>query len=401
MQYKYKVLNENLVVNQGVIEAADIEEARRMMMNNQWQIISLEQTLGVDGWLSRKFQGKVKLESVSAFCSQLAMIIRSGANLVRGLEILQNQSEDKRLREVLGTIFRGVSRGGSLSAAMRETRGALPELLVNLVAVGEESGSLDSVLTSMAEYYDRENFIRKKVTSASIYPAILSGVLVLLVVFFINFILPEITDLITQNGQQLPLTTQVIINSAQFLTQNGIFLLIGAMIFLYLFVKLFSIPKYRFYLDALLLRLPLFGKNSKNVIIARLSRTLALFLRSSIPIVTILNSLEKIVGNEVPRLAITRAKERIIQGESIAAAFGKEPFFDPLVIQMMSIGEETGRLEELMGEVANHYDKRVEIGITRMVALVEPLFTVIIGIFAGGMIISIALPIFNMANTVK
>lgn len=401
MQFKYKVMDENLAVNQGVWEAADIEEARRTMLDNRWQIISLEPTLGLDGWLSQKFQGKVKLESVSAFCSQLAMMIRSGANLVRGLEILQSQSEDKRLREVLGTIFRGVSRGGSLSSAMKETRGALPELLVNLVAVGEESGSLDSVLTSMAEYYDRENFIRKKVVSASIYPAILTGVLVLLVIFFINFILPEITDLITQNGQQLPMVTQIIINSAHFLTQNGIFLLIGAMIFLYLFVKLFSIPKYRFYLDAFLLWLPLFGKNSKNVIIARFSRTLALFLRSSIPIVLILNSLEKIVGNEVPRLAIARAKERIIRGEPIATAFGQESFFDPLVIQMMAIGEETGRLEELMGEVANHYDKRVEIGITRMVALVEPLFTVVIGIFAGGMIISIALPIFNMANTVK
>lgn len=401
MQFKYKVVDENLVVTQGVLQANDLEEARRVMLQNRWQVISLEQTRGMDIWLNQKVQGKVKLESVSAFCSQLAMMIRSGANLVRGLEILQSQAEDKRLREVMGTIFRGVSRGESLSAAMRETQGALPELLVNLVAVGEESGSLDSVLTSMAEYYDRENFIRKKVTSASIYPAILTGVLVLLVVFFINFILPEITDLITQNGQQLPLVTQIIIDSAHFLTHNGIFLMIGALVLTYLLLKLFSIPQYRFYLDAFLLRLPLWGKNAKNVVIARFSRTLALFLRSSIPIVSILNSLEKIVGNEVPRRAITRAKERILRGEPIAQAFGQEPFFDPLVIQMMAIGEETGRLEELMGEVANHYDKRVEIGITRMVALVEPIFTVLIGIFAGGMIISIALPIFNMANTVK
>jgi type IV pilus assembly protein PilC len=137
------------------------------------------------------------------------------------------------------------------------------------------------------------------------------------------------------------------------------------------------------------------------VILARFARTLALFLHSSIPIVPILNSIENIVGNEVPKQAVVRARERIIQGEPLALAFGQEAFFDPMVIQMMSIGEETGRLEELMEEVANHYDKRVEIGITRMVALVEPIFTVIIGVFAGGLIISIALPIFNMANVVN
>ncbi|MDA8226973.1 MAG: type II secretion system F family protein [Desulfitobacterium hafniense] len=401
MEFGYKVINEQMVVTEGALEAVDYEAAKRIIRDNGWQLISLSETKYSDSMLSRNIMNRVKYESIAAFCSQLAMMIRSGANLVRGLEILQSQVEDKRLKEVLESIVRGVSRGDSLSQSMRNCRGALPELLINLVAVGEQSGSLDSVLTSMAEYYERENFIRKKVTSAAIYPAILTVVLIGLVILFINFILPEITDLINQNDQSLPAITQFVIESSTFLQVNSLYILIGLVGLGAGLFKLFQIPKYRYSLDAFILRLPLFGKNLRNVILARFSRTLALFLHSSIPIVPILNSIESIVGNEVPRLAVARVRERIIRGETLALAFGQEKFFDPLLIQMMSIGEETGKLEELMGDVANHYDKRVEIGISRMVALVEPAFTVIIGIFAGGLIISMALPIFNMASGVK
>ncbi|WP_425807583.1 type II secretion system F family protein [Desulfitobacterium sp. Sab5] len=401
MQFKYKAIDEKLALVEGVMEAVDIDAARRSAIDNNWQVISLSEVRSLDMMINQKIQGKVKYESVSSFCSQLAMMIRSGANLVRGLDILQTQAEDKRLKGVLETIFQGVSRGNSLSQSMRDCKGALPDLLINLVGVGEESGSLDSVLTSMAEYYERENFIRKKITSAAIYPVILTVVLIGLMIFFINFIIPEITDLMAQNGQKLPMVTQIIIDSAHFLRINAVYIIIGLGIAIIGLKRLAQVPKVRYYLDAFLLRLPLLGKNMRNVIIARFSRTLALFLHSSIPIVTILNSMENILGNEVPRLAAMRVKERIIQGETLTSAFGVEKFFDPMVIQMMSIGEETGRLEELMEEVANHYDRRVEIGIARMVAMVEPIFTVIIGIFAGGMIISIALPIFNMSNIAK
>lgn len=401
MQFKYKVIDEKMTVVEGRLEAVDSAAAKRIIRGNGWQLLSLEVPKRLDSLLNLKKQEKVRFEAVAAFCSQLAMMIRSGANLVRGLEILQAQMEDKQLKIVLEKIVRGVSRGDSLSQSMRDCQGALPELLVNLVAVGEESGTLDSVLTSMAEYYERENFIRKKISSAAIYPIMLTSVMVGLIVFFLNFILPEIQDLMTQNGQMLPLPTRIILDTSEFITAYGLYILGGALLLTLLLAKLFQQPQYRYYLDLFLLRTPLFGKNLKNVILARFSRTLALFLHSSLPIVPILNSIEKIVGNEVPKQSVARARERIIQGETLATAFGQEGFFDPMVIQMMSIGEETGRLEELMGEVANHYDKQVEIGISRMVSLVEPIFTVIIGIFAGGLIISIALPIFNMANVVN
>lgn len=401
MQFLYRVINEEMRLSEGTLEAADYDAARQAVFNNQWQLISLEEAKGFNGWLTKSFKSKVSYNSIAAFCSQLAMMIRSGSNLVRGLEILQSQIEDKRLKTVVGILYKSVSHGNSLAQAMKDTEGALPELLVNLVAVGEDSGSLDSILTSMAEYYERENFIRKKITSAAIYPIILTLVLIGLVIFFLGFILPEITDLLKDNGQKLPLITQIVVDSAHFLQANGLYL-IGGFIGLGLALqRLFQIPKYRLLLHRFLLSLPLLGENMKNVITARFSRTLALFLHSAIPIVPILYSLEKIVGNEVPRVGITRAREKVIQGEPLAQAFGEETFFDALLIQMISIGEETGRLEELMVEVANNYDKRVEIGIARLVALVEPIFTVVIGGFAGLLIISIALPIFNMSSGIK
>ncbi|MHB8125114.1 MAG: type II secretion system F family protein [Desulfitobacteriaceae bacterium] len=401
MQFRYKVIDEKFSLKTGVVEVIDLESARMFMLNNHWQIIMLEEVKKIDNFFLKKFQGKVKPESIAAFCSQLAMIIRSGANLVRGLEIMQSQMSDHRFKEVVHTLYLEVSRGNSLAQAMRSSQGALPELLINLVAVGEESGNLDSVLLSMAAYYDRENFIRKKVQSASIYPIILTVVLIGLVILFMNFILPEMTKMLTDNGQSLPAITQLMVDTSGFLQKNAWLLLIGATGIGLAFLRLLKIPQNRYAFDALLLKTPVFGKNIKNIIISRFARTLALFLHSSIPIITIFNSLENIMSNEVPRRAIIQARERLINGETLNSAFGQEPFFDSLVIQMMAIGEETGRLEELMDEVANHYDKLVEIGIARMVALVEPAFTVLIGAMAGGMIISIALPIFSMASGVK
>jgi len=401
MQFNYKVIDEHKQIKRGTLEAVDKEAAKRNLLENKWQIIELQESNQILGFLNKALESKLSFESISSFCTQMAMMIRTGANLVKGLEILKAQSRDKNLQRVITTMITEVSRGSSLSAAMKTCGNALPELLINLVAVGEQSGNLDTVLNNMAEYYERENFIRKKIASASVYPAILTAVMIILVIFFINFILPEITGLLTESGGELPLITQVMIGSATFLKDKFFIILFGVLGLVVLFFRLQAIPKYKLKIDGYKLRIPLLGKNMKNVITARFCRTLALFLKASIPIVPILDSMEKIVGNEVSRLAVAQAKEKIIKGKGLAAAFGEEKFFDEMVIQMMTIGEETGQLDDLMEEIAKFYDKQVEIGISKMVALVEPVFTIIIGIFAGIMVISVALPILNMSQGIK
>jgi len=401
MEFSYKVIDEKNTIKKGAIEAHDKEAAKRIIIDNNWQIIELEETSKVLAWINKPIETKLSFEAISSFCTQMAMMVRTGANLIKGLEILRDQTKDKNLQRVITTLITEVSRGSSLSAAMRACGDSLPELLISLVTVGEQSGNLDKVLNNMAEYYDRENFIRKKIANASVYPVILTAVLVILVIFFVNFILPEISGLLAESGGELPLITQIMINSATFLADN--FLLIVLILFgiAGIFMRLRNIPTNRIKIDALKLRLPMFGKNLKNVITARFCRTLALFLKASIPIIPILDSMEKIVGNEVSRLAVAQAREKIIKGKGLAAAFGEEKFFDEMVIQMMTIGEETGQLDDLMEEIAIYYDKEVEMGITKMVALVEPVFTIIIGILAGIMIISVALPIFSLSDGIK
>lgn len=401
MQYKYKVITEEFKLKEGLFQASDLEIARRHLLDNQWQIIQLEEVPEVDRWLGRRFESKVRTESIAAFCSQLAMLIRSGVNMVRSLDILQAQMADKRLKALVRDLHRGVSRGSSLAQSMREAGDAFPELLISLAAVGEESGNLDAVLVSMATYYERESFVRKKIANAAVYPVILSVVLVGLVAFFINFILPQISSLLKDNNQALPLITQLMLAGTNFLVSNAIFLAGGFAVLVLALHQAFKKPRYRYIRDQFLLRLPLLGKTLKDTITARFARTMAVFLHASIPIVPTFNSMEGVIGNEVGRQALLAAKELVIHGDTLHDAFGEQGFFDPLVIQMMMVGEETGRLEELMEEMANHYDKLVEVGISRLIALVEPVFTLIIGTFAGTLIISIALPILNMSSGVK
>lgn len=400
MHYHYKVIDENMSITKGVLDAVDLEAAKRIIFENSWQIIELQEDKSLWRRLNKNIEGKLSYESISAFCSQMAMMIKTGANMVKGMEILKTQTRDKRLKNVLTTMIGEVSRGSSLSASMK-TSGVLPDLLINLVAVGEQSGSLDTVLNNMADYYERENFIRKKITSASIYPLILTAVLIIIVVFFINFILPEITGLLAQSGGELPLITRIVITSATFLTDNFLYIFAFLVIMVVLYLKLCERTNFRYYRDALKLKLPLLGINIQNVITARFCRTMSLFLKASIPIVDILNSMETIVGNEVPKNVVENAKEKIIRGKGFAESFGEEEFFDQMVIQMMIIGEETGQLDDLMGEMADYYDKQVELGINKMVSLVEPIFTIVIGIFAAIMIIAVALPIFTMSESIQ
>lgn len=399
MQYKYRVITEDYLTREGTVEAMDVESAKRQLLNRRWQVIKLDEVPEVDRLLGLRFEGKVKAESISSFCNQLAMFIRSGVNLIHGLDILQSNLADRRLKEVIRSLHRSVSNGTSLAQAMRDVKGALPELLISLVAVGEESGNLDSVLVSMAAYYDRENFVRKKLASAAVYPIILTFVLIGLIALFMNFILPEISSMMADNHQSLPLMTQILLNATTFFTNNIISIVSGMLALVFGIGLAFKQPRIKYMRDSFLLRLPLLGKNMKNVITARFARTLALFMSAAIPLVTTLSSMEGVMGNEVARKALMAAKEAVIQGEPLHIAFNREQFFAPMVIQMMMVGEETGRLEEILLEVANHFDKLVEIGIGQLIALVEPIFTVIIGIFAGGLIISIALPIFNMTTS--
>jgi type IV pilus assembly protein PilC len=161
MQFNYRVIDENNTFQKGTIEAIDREAAKRIILENKWQIIELQEGNKILEVLNKAVESKLSYESISSFCTQMAMMLRTGANLVKGLEILKAQSKDKNLQRVITTMITEVSRGSSLSAAMKSCGNTLPVLLVNLVAVGEQSGNLDTVLNNMAEYYDRENFIRK------------------------------------------------------------------------------------------------------------------------------------------------------------------------------------------------------------------------------------------------
>ncbi|HHV63662.1 MAG TPA: type II secretion system F family protein [Peptococcaceae bacterium] len=398
MQFSYKVIDEHYNLQIGVLEAVDQEAAKKIILDNKWQLIELKKSGKIFNWMNKAIETKLSYETIAAFCTQMGMLIRTGTNLVKGLEILRVQTKDKKLKKVIASLITEVSKGSSLSAAMQACGASLPLLLINLVKVGEESGQLDSVLINMAQYYERENFIRKKIASASIYPLLLTVVMIGLIVFFLNFILPEISGLITETGGELPFLTKIMLGSAAFLSSRGLFLVLGFVALGGLYWRLQGIPKYRLIIDATKLKIPLVSKTLKNVITARFCRTMALFLKASIPIIPILDNLEKVLGNEVSRQALLRAKEQIIKGKGLASAFREEKFFDEMVIQMMTIGEETGQLDNLMEEIGEYYDKQVEIGISRMVALVEPAFTIIIGIFVGLMVISVALPLFTLSE---
>ncbi|MCT8976318.1 type II secretion system F family protein [Clostridium sp. CX1] len=393
-KYLYKAYDENFNIIKGVIEEDDGDIAEERLRDRGLKLIYIKEKNDI--FQLKLFKMTLSDENLSDFCGQIAIIVNSGVSIVRGLEILYEQTKKKNMKKVIQGVLTRVREGRTLTAAM-EAAGVFPRLLTDMVRTGELSGEIDTILFNMESYYKKEASVKTKIKSASIYPVLILVVAIAMMAFFNFYIFGEVEELFKDNTN-LPAITKLLLICMDYINNNMLIItiLIFAIIILVIYAK--TLPKVRYSYDKILLKLPIIRDAKMNIMTARFTRTMGIFLKSAVPMLEILDNLKYILGNEFAATKIENVKREIINGNKIADSLENEKMFEPLVIQMIRVGEETGKLEEMLFSLADRYDIRVETSISRLTSLVEPVLTLLIGLIVGTVIVAVTLPIMQMSQ---
>ncbi len=348
-----------------------------------------------------RLAGKVKDKEMAVFTRQFSTMIDAGLPLVQCLNILAEQSESKTLRGVTGTVARNVESGSTLADALRKHPRTFDDLFTNLVEVGEAGGILDVVLQRLATYIEKAAALKRKVKAAMVYPAAIISVAVLVVIFMLTFVIPTFATMFKDLGAELPLPTRVVLWLSNFVRSYILILIAGLIGCILALRSYYRTENGRSTIDALLLKLPIFGALIRKVAVARFTRTLGTLVQSGVPILDGLRITARTAGNKVVEKAVLQCRAAVTEGKTLADPLRASGVFPPMVTQMISVGEQTGALDAMLGKIAEFYDDEVDTAVGTLTSLLEPIMIVILGIMVGGLVVAMYLPIFKMVLLVK
>lgn len=344
---------------------------------------------------------RVSYDDLVLFNVQLSKMVQVGIPLVSALSTLAQQTENRRLREAIGDVARTVEAGASFSEALGRHPSIFSNLFVNMIQAGEISGKLDEVLRRLAEFTRHQASLREQVKTALTYPAILLIVGVAVIGFLVTGIIPKFMKIFLEAGVALPLPTAILYRVSQLVRGYWAWGLGGLALAGWASSRWIHTPQGRRTLDPMLLELPVIGPLVRKVALSRFARTLETLLSSGVPILESLSIVEKTCGNVVIEDVIRTVQTSVKQGGAISDPLKMSQEFPPMVVQMISVGEASGTLDHMLGEIADHYDELVQHGIKRVTAFVEPVFLMIMGGMVAFIMASILLPLFGMVNVVR
>ena len=346
------------------------------------------------------FGGRVKDKDLTVFTRQIATMINAGLPLVQSLEVLASQQLNKRFKGVLIKIREDVEGGSTFAASLKQHPTVFTPLYMSMVEAGEAGGFLDTVLNRLAGYIEKSMTLRRKVKGAMIYPATIITVAVAVVIFLLIFVIPTFKALFEGFGAALPLPTRIVLELSRLVKTHllaGLGTLVGAVFGVRFYYRT---EKGKKIIDSLLLRLPVIGQLIRKVSVAKFTRTLGTLLSSGVPILDALNITAKVAGNRVVEEAILKTRSSIAEGKTIADPLGASGIFPPMVVQMISVGEQTGALDSMLAKIADFYDAEVDQAVSNLTTLLEPIMIVSLGVVVGGLIIAMYLPIFKLVTVV-
>ena len=347
------------------------------------------------------FGGRVKLKDLAVFSRQFATMINSGLSLLRALTILSEQTENKKLAEVVSEVRADVETGQSLSASMAKHPEVFPPLMINMTKAGEVGGFLDSVLMQIADNFEAEVRLRGKVKAAMTYPVVVFVIAILAVIGMLLFIVPTFAGLFEGLGGELPAPTKVLVFLSGVLKATFPILLVLGIAGVVVWGKVKRRDEVRNFVDPLKLKLPVFGGLFQKIALARFARNLGTMIHSGVPILQSLEIVADTTGNVVIGRAVRDVQDSVRRGESLAGPLADHPVFPAMVVQMMAVGEDTGALDEMLHKIAVFYDNEVESTTESLTALIEPLMIAVLGGLVGAMIIALYMPIFKVFDLIK
>lgn len=395
--YQYKALTKQGKHVQGVLQADNRLEALEMLQKQNNYPVTVQETTSKD-LKTVSFSKNASVKDLAVFCRQFYTMLNSGISIIKCLEILRQQVENKKLKAALASVYEEVQKGAMLSAAMQK-HSVFPELFTQMVIAGETSGTLDLLMDRMAVTYEKEFKINNKIQTAMIYPIILCILLITAVVVLLTTVMPTFVSLFTSSGVELPLPTRIVMGASDALRSYWyvILLVIGGLTFL--IRRVISSEKGRYAFHAFQLRIPVVGKAIQRIYTARFTRTLGTLLTSGISLIPSLEGAAGVVSNVVVSTSIKQIVEEIREGVSLSDLIHKTGLFPPMVDSMILIGEESGTLEVILDKTANFYDEEAETYLQKVVAMVEPMFIIFMAVIIGFIVIAILMPVFDLSKT--
>ena len=397
--FEYTARSQTGQIQKGQMDVASKDDVTAYLRKNRLIMVSVREQpkqikLSMGG-------SRIKTRDIVIFTRQFATMINAGLPLVQSLNILAAQTENKALAEVTKAVVYDVESGNTLADAFSKHPKAFSALYVNMVAAGEAGGILDTILLRLATFLEKNDALVRKVKGAMIYPGVIISVAMVAIVILLIFVIPTFQSMFASANMELPLPTRVVIGMSNFLTHFwwAMLAVIGGAVFA--IRSYYASPAGRLQIDALLLRAPVLGDVIRKSAVSRFTRTLGTLVSSGVSILEGLEITAKTAGNQVVHNAVMESRQSIAGGETIAAPLEKSKVFPPMVISMIAVGEQTGGLDEMLSKIADFYDEEVDVAVSALLSLMEPVMIVVLGVIVGGMVIAMYLPIFDMMNAVQ
>ena len=381
----------------GTLEAATKDDVMTQLRQKRMNVVKVEE----QGKAKVKTTGSIAMRDIVIFTRQFSTMINSGLPLVQALDILSKQTENKSLAAVTRQVVVDVESGHTVADALAKHPNAFTDLYVNMVAAGEAGGILDTILMRLATFMEKNDALVRKVKGAMIYPGVIMSVAAIAVVVLLIFVIPVFQGMFASVGLALPLPTRIVIGLSNALKAYWWLLGGGGYAAVWAIKKYYATPGGKLTLDKLLLQMPVLGDVLRKSAVSRFTRTLGTLISSGVSILDGLEITAKTAGNRVIHDAIMQSRSSIAGGDTISAPLAKSNVFPPMVISMIAVGEQTGGLDEMLSKIADFYDEEVDAAVGALLAAMEPIMIVFLGVVVGGMVVACYLPIFDMINAVQ
>ena len=395
--YTYTARAVNGELKTATIQAANREDVVAQLRRQRLTVVKVDE----EATKKKPRGGAIKMRDVVIFTRQFSTMINSGLPLVQALDILSKQSENKALQAVTRQVVFDVESGHTVADALAKHPKAFSDLYVNMVAAGEAGGILDTILMRLATFMEKNDALVRKVKGAMIYPGVIMSVAAIAISVLLIFVIPVFQNMFASVNLVLPLPTRIVIGMSGFLKGYWYLIIAAGVGGFYAFKKYYATPNGQLAVDRLMLHAPILGDVLRKSAVSRFTRTLGTLISSGVSILDGLEITAKTAGNRVIQDAIMASRSSIAGGDTISAPLAKSNVFPPMVISMISVGEQTGGLDEMLAKIADFYDEEVDAAVSGLLSLLEPVMIVFLGVVVGGMVVAMYLPIFDMVNAVQ
>jgi type IV pilus assembly protein PilC len=400
MRLRYKTITKEGKIAQGLLDAKDVNEAASYLRSRGLIPISITR-IDNQFWNDLPFFNSVKSTDLVMFTRQLSSMLTSGLTLMRSLEILKEQVKNQTLIEIITSIIADVSEGKTFAQAIEKHPKVFSHIYISIIRAGEQSGLLDKVLLRLADNLEKQSKLKSTIKAALMYPAIVVILMVAVMAIMMIFVLPQLSVLYQELNVPLPLPTQIVVGLSNFVVATWPILL-GALAVLVLFYRRWSkTTDGRLIIDSLKLKLPIFGKLIEESILAEFSRTLGLLVGTGTLVVEALLETAETTGNVNYSNAITAVSKQVEKGVSVGDAMAHYPLFPPLLIQLVKVGEQTGKIDETLGKASEYFEREVDGKVKTLTTAMEPFIMIVLGVAVAFLIISVITQIYSLISSIQ